>query len=79
MVKIARVISEKPYNREDGKALCLVELRCDNGSELDGLTEIDNKVFMFGSIAWAVREGKVYAMDSEGTWYDQNAESEVTG
>ena len=78
MVEIARTISKKPFNRPDGKAECIVELRCDTGSELTGITEIGNIAIMFGSLAWAVREGKVYGLDSEGTWCEQGAESEVS-
>lgn len=42
MIEIFKTLSKKPHNREDGKAYCIVEINCDTGSELVGVTEIDN-------------------------------------
>lgn len=78
MIEIFKTVSKKPHNREDGKAYCIVEIDCDTGSELVGVTEIDNKIICFGSIAIAAKEGEVYRFASDDKWYKQSDGSEVT-
>jgi len=61
----------------DGKQLVRAELVCDTCAELAGVTELEGAALSFGTLALAVRDGEVCALDSEGIWHKQSDGSEV--
>lgn len=71
MVNFLEKRSDYLYKDGAGKPHYIAELICDTGSELTG-RELAGIVCELGSVVYAAREGKLYALDSAGTWYDND-------
>ena len=63
---------------KDGKEHFRAELLADYSSDLVGLTELDNKVFEYGSVCLCGKESEACVLMFDGKWYKQSNGSEVT-
>lgn len=75
MIKLIKV--EDSVTSDSGDLQILAILASDTAAELVGVTELEGAALSFGTLALAVRDGEVCALDSEGTWHKQSDGSEV--
>lgn len=66
-IKILKSIHKKAADKTN---YIRAQISVDSAAELP--TEINGNVLTMGSLAWVVRTGDFYALDSTGTWYNQN-------
>lgn len=61
--------------RASDRSLIEAELWVDSVAELPTMDGIEGYILAQGSIAYAIRSGEIYVMDSDGTWYKSGGES----
>ena len=61
--------------RASDRSLIEAELWVDSAAELPVIDGIEGYTLAQGSIAYAIRSGEIYVMDSEGTWHKSGGES----
>lgn len=71
-------IKEKQYLRHalrtSERSIIVAELMVDEASELPTVDGLRGLELAQGSIAYVIRSGEMYVMDSEGTWYKSGGE-----
>ncbi len=74
MIKIIDKIIEKyPYIPED-KGSARMTFMCDEVSDLPEYDSIPHYDISMGSVAYVIRQGKTYLMDSNHVWYSTDGE-----
>ena len=69
------------FSKVQGKNISVVraEIFCDSASDLPAVDAMEGTEFAMGSIAYCIEEGKLYVLNSSGTWKisegDSNARS----
>ena len=61
-------------SRKNERSKVEAELWVDSVSELPTADGIEGYTLAQGSIAYAIRSGEIYVMDSEGTWHKSGGE-----
>lgn len=74
MIKLLSKRSTYLRRDESGKQKIMAELICDTAAELIGVTEIDDCVLAYGSIAIAAKEEKLVILASDNKWYSEGTE-----
>lgn len=74
MIKLIPERSKYLGRDKNGKQKIMAELICDTAAELIGVTEIDDCVLAYGSIAIAAKEEKLVILASNSKWYSEGSE-----
>jgi hypothetical protein len=74
MIKFLKGRSRFLYRDATGKEHFEAMLICDTVAELAGVTEIDDTIIEFGSIALVTKEDKLCTFASDSKWYCEGAE-----
>lgn len=74
MIKFLKGQSRFLYRDTAGKEHFEAMLICDTAAELIGVTEIDDCVLAYGTIAIAAKENKLVILASDNKWYSEGAE-----
>lgn len=61
--------------RASDRSLIEAELWVDSAAELPVIDGIEGYTLAQGSIAYVIRSGEIYVMDSEGAWHKSGGES----
>lgn len=62
-------------SRKNERSKVEAELWVDSAAELPVIDGIEGYTLAQGSIAYVIRSGEIYVMDSEGAWYKSGGES----
>lgn len=62
-------------SRRNERSKVEAELWVDSVAELPTIDGVEGYTLAQGSIAYVIRSGEIYVMDSEGTWYKSGGES----
>ena len=74
MIKFLKGQSRFLYRDAAGKEHFEAMLICDTAAELIGVTELNDCVLEYGSIAIAAKENKLVILASDNKWYSEGAE-----
>lgn len=77
MVEVVNILADLGKN-DGGLNEVIAHIQSDTAAELAEVTTIGNYALHMGSIAFAIQDGTILAIDSEGTWYDQISGGEVS-
>lgn len=73
-VKMMRDRSSFLYRDKAGKEHFRAEVICDTAAELIDVTELDDCVLAYGTIAIAAKENKLVILASNNKWYSEGTE-----
>lgn len=79
MIKMITERSTYVSRTPDNKEHYVAQLICDTCAELVGVTGQGSKVYDFGSLALAMKDGEVCSLASDSKWYKVSDGTEVTG
>lgn len=74
MIKFLKGQSRFLYRDSAGKEHFEAMLVCDTAAELAGVTELDDCVLEYGTIAIAAKESKLVIFASDNKWYSEGIE-----